>query len=138
MTILQEAAEAEEGGGGRRLPHPIVVVDVDDDDADNGMDGDIVEWFEGVAENAGAVQARTLRRIIELNRGTEYLRKWLGDDVRVADMGPAELEALYASAVPLASHADMEPYIQRIADGDSSPVLTNDPITMLSLRFFCI
>nr|CAD1819344.1 unnamed protein product [Ananas comosus var. bracteatus] len=29
--------------GGRRLPHPIVV----DDDDDNGMDGDIVEWFEG-------------------------------------------------------------------------------------------
>ncbi|XP_020095143.1 jasmonic acid-amido synthetase JAR2 [Ananas comosus] len=131
MTILQEAAEAGEGGGGRRLPHPIVVDD--DDDDDNSMDGDIVEWFEGVAENAGAVQARTLRRIIELNRGAEYLRKWLGDDVRVSDMDPAELEALYTSAVPLASHADMEPYIQRIADGDSSPVLTKDPITMLSL-----
>lgn len=132
MTILQEAVEAGEGREGRRLPNPI------DDDDDNGMDGDIVEWFEGVAENAGAVQARTLRRIIDLNRGAEYLRKWLGDDVRVSDMGPDELEALYTSAVPLASHADMEPYIQRIADGDSSPVLTKDPITMLSLRFFYI
>ncbi|RRT74335.1 hypothetical protein B296_00012183 [Ensete ventricosum] len=94
---------------------------------------DIVEWFEAAAETAGAVQSQTLRRIIESNLGSEYLGRWLGGDLRVQDLSPAELESLFTSAVPLATHADLEPYIQRIAHGDASAVLTQQPITMLSL-----
>ena len=97
-------------------------------------DQEIIAWFEGVAENAGLVQTQTLRRIIELNHSTEYLQKWLGRDLRVQDLDPVALESLFTSSVPLASHADHEPYIQRIADGDTSPLLTQEPITMLSLR----
>ncbi|KAG6522176.1 indole-3-acetic acid-amido synthetase GH3.10-like [Zingiber officinale] len=101
------------------------------EDADGAA---VLGWFEEVAENAGEVQAETLRRILEANLGTEYLRRWLGGAADgVGGMGAAELEALFASAVPLASHADFEPYIRRIAGGDASPVLTADPITMLSL-----
>ncbi|XP_038981663.1 indole-3-acetic acid-amido synthetase GH3.10-like isoform X3 [Phoenix dactylifera] len=96
-------------------------------------DQEIISWFEGLAENAGMVQTQTLRRIIELNHRTEYLQKWLGRDLRVQDLDPAALESLFSSSVPLASHADHEPYIQRIADGDTSPLLTQEPITMLSL-----
>ncbi|XP_010905518.1 indole-3-acetic acid-amido synthetase GH3.10 [Elaeis guineensis] len=96
-------------------------------------DQEIIAWFEGVAENAGLVQTQTLRRIIELNHSTEYLQKWLGRDLRVQDLDPVALESLFTSSVPLASHADHEPYIQRIADGDTSPLLTQEPITMLSL-----
>ncbi|XP_038981662.1 indole-3-acetic acid-amido synthetase GH3.10-like isoform X2 [Phoenix dactylifera] len=99
-------------------------------------DQEIISWFEGLAENAGMVQTQTLRRIIELNHRTEYLQKWLGRDLRVQDLDPAALESLFSSSVPLASHADHEPYIQRIADGDTSPLLTQEPITMLSLRVF--
>jgi len=36
--------------------------------------------------------------------------------------------------VPLATHANIEPYIARIADGDTSAVLTAKPITSISLR----
>ncbi|KAG1347137.1 Indole-3-acetic acid-amido synthetase GH3.10 [Cocos nucifera] len=97
-------------------------------------DQEIIAWFEGVAENAGLVQRQTLRRIIELNHSTEYLQKWLGRDLRVQDLDPVALESLFTSSVPLATHADHEPYIQRIADGDTSPLLTQEPITMLSLR----
>lgn len=97
-------------------------------------DHDIVQWFEGVAENAGRVQAQTLKRIIQLNHNTEYLRKWLGEVNKMEDMEPAAVEALYTSLVPLASHSDLQPYIQRIADGDGSQLLTQHPITMLSLR----
>ncbi|CAL9063518.1 indole-3-acetic acid-amido synthetase GH3.10-like [Musa acuminata AAA Group] len=101
--------------------------------AEDAGDRDIVEWFEAAAETAGAVQSQTLHRIVESNVGSEYLRRWLGGDLRVHDLSPAELESLFTSAVPLASHADLEPYIQRIAHGDASPVLTQQPITMLSL-----
>lgn len=95
---------------------------------------DSMGWFETAAEEAGAVQAETLRRILEKNCGVVYLKKWLGD-VRVQDFEAAALESLFTRSVPLASHADLEPYIQRIADGDTSPLLTQDPITTLSLRF---
>lgn len=93
---------------------------------------EIIRWFEEIAENAGLVQAETLRRIIQLNCESEYLKKWLGG-IAVQDMDSMTLESLYTSLVPLSSHADLEPYIKRIADGDSSAILTQEPITTLSL-----
>lgn len=94
---------------------------------------DIIDWFEAVAEDAAAVQTETLRRILERNCGAEYLKKWLGD-VNVQHVEASALESLYTSLVPLVSHADLEPYIQRIADGETTPLLTQQPITTLSLR----
>lgn len=98
------------------------------------MDDDIVSWFEDVAESAGLVQTQTLSRILKLNYGVEYLKKWFGD-MNVEDMDDNALEMLYTTLVPLASHADLEPYIQKIANGDTSPLLTQHPITTLSLRY---
>ncbi|XP_050208043.1 indole-3-acetic acid-amido synthetase GH3.10 [Mercurialis annua] len=93
---------------------------------------DIISWFEEVSENAGRVQTETLGRILEQNYGVEYLKKWFGD-IKIQEMEASELECLYTSLVPLASHADLDPYIQRIADGDITPLLTQHPITTLSL-----
>nr|XP_043608133.1 indole-3-acetic acid-amido synthetase GH3.10 [Erigeron canadensis]XP_043608134.1 indole-3-acetic acid-amido synthetase GH3.10 [Erigeron canadensis]XP_043608135.1 indole-3-acetic acid-amido synthetase GH3.10 [Erigeron canadensis] len=93
---------------------------------------DITGWFEEVATNAEKVQMEILKRILEMNHGAEYLKKWLGD-IDVENMDAHVLQSLYVSMVPLASHVDLEPYIQRIADGDTSPLLTKQPITTLSL-----
>ncbi|KAI3457235.1 hypothetical protein Pfo_013898 [Paulownia fortunei] len=98
----------------------------------NGGRNDIIDWFEEVAEQAGVVQTETLRSILELNCGVEYLKKWLGD-VNVEEMEARALESIYTSLVPLASHADLEPYIQRIAEGETEPLITQEPITTLSL-----
>ncbi|GAV91797.1 GH3 domain-containing protein [Cephalotus follicularis] len=98
---------------------------------------DIVGWFEQVSENASLVQTETLGRILELNYGVEYLKKYLGD-TKTQEMDACALESLYTSLVPLASHADLEPYIHRIAEGDTSPILTQQPITELSLRVYPI
>nr|KYP53415.1 putative indole-3-acetic acid-amido synthetase GH3.5 [Cajanus cajan] len=48
-------------------------------------------------------------------------------------MDACALESLFTSVVPLASHADLDPYIQKIADGDTTPILIQQPITTLSL-----
>uniref|UniRef100_A0A7N1A1I1 Uncharacterized protein n=1 Tax=Kalanchoe fedtschenkoi TaxID=63787 RepID=A0A7N1A1I1_KALFE len=96
-----------------------------------GGDG-IIGWFEKVSSNAGQVQTETLRKILESNWGVDYLRRWLGD-ADIEKMDDCELELLFTSLVPLASHADFEPFIERIADGDVSPNLTHHPITTLSL-----
>ncbi|CAN0914941.1 Indole-3-acetic acid-amido synthetase GH3.10 [Linum grandiflorum] len=95
---------------------------------------DIVAWFEDAAENAGSVQAETLRRILKLNWGVEYLRRWFGQETEYTldEMDASELESLFTRSVPLANHVDLEPYIQRIADGDSC-LLTRHPIPTLSL-----
>ncbi|ONK75929.1 uncharacterized protein A4U43_C03F22060 [Asparagus officinalis] len=77
----------------------------------NLEDYDIVRWFEDIADNAAQVQTQILKRIVKLNCNTEYLRNRLGTEVLNIE--------------------ELEP--ERIADGDDSALLTQEPITMLSL-----
>ncbi|CDP14738.1 unnamed protein product [Coffea canephora] len=93
---------------------------------------DIIGWFDEVAETADSVQTQTLSQILRLNYGVEYLKKWFRD-INIQEMEENALESLFTSLVPLASHADLEHYIQRIADGDDAPLLTQEAITNLSL-----
>lgn len=78
-----------------------------------------------LTRDAGRVQHDTLKKILEVNADAEYL-KHLG-------LGGRTDAESFKSCIPLCVHSDVEPYIQRIADGDSSPVLTGKPITSLSL-----
>ena len=77
--------------------------------------------------DAGRVQQDTLRKILELNADAEYLNHY-------GLNGRTDVES-YKSCIPLCVHSDVEPYIQRIADGDTSPLLTGKPVTSLSLRY---
>lgn len=86
----------------------------------------VVAEFEAMTKDAERVQLETLEKILQENGRTEYLQKW-GLDGRT---DPESFKAL----VPIASHEDLEPYINRIVDGDSSPILTQKPITTISLR----
>ncbi|CAK9165807.1 unnamed protein product [Ilex paraguariensis] len=86
---------------------------------------EVIEEFEALTKDAETVQRETLRRILEENGGTEYLQNW-GINGR---MDPVSFKA----CIPLVTHKDLEPYIQRIVDGDSSPILTGTPITCISL-----
>ncbi|KAK6918246.1 GH3 family [Dillenia turbinata] len=85
----------------------------------------VIEEFEAMTKDAGRVQKETLTKILEENGDAEYLLKHgLG--------GRTDPES-FKSCVPLVTHKDLEPYIQRIADGDTSQVLTGKPITSISL-----
>ncbi|CAH9128039.1 unnamed protein product [Cuscuta epithymum] len=86
---------------------------------------EVIEQFEALTKDAGRVQEDTLRRILQENSGTEYLLKW-------GLSGKTDPES-FKACIPIAFHNDLEPYIQRIADGDSSPILTTNPITSISL-----
>lgn len=86
----------------------------------------VIEEFEKATKDAGRVQIETLRRILEENGESEYLQG-------VGLEGRTDPES-FKSCVPLVTHKDLEPYIQRIADGDGSPILTGKPITTISLR----
>ncbi|KAK6777320.1 hypothetical protein RDI58_024037 [Solanum bulbocastanum] len=84
-----------------------------------------IEDFEVLTKNAGRIQEETLEKILEENGGTEYLKQW-------GLNGRTDVET-FKACVPIVSHNDLEPYIQRIADGDLSPVLTKKPIETISL-----
>ncbi|KAK4723718.1 hypothetical protein R3W88_026497 [Solanum pinnatisectum] len=85
----------------------------------------VIEDFEVLTKNAGRIQEETLKKILEENGGTEYLKQW-------GLNGRTDVET-FKACVPIVSHDDLEPYIQRIADGDLSPVLTGKPIETISL-----
>ncbi|XP_072994526.1 jasmonoyl--L-amino acid synthetase GH3.5-like [Typha latifolia] len=85
----------------------------------------VIAEFEALSKDAARVQTETLRRILQENGEAEYLRN-LG-------LGGRTDPGSFKSCVPLVTHSDLEPYIQRIVDGDDSPVLTGKPITSISL-----
>ncbi|XP_022770550.1 jasmonic acid-amido synthetase JAR1-like isoform X2 [Durio zibethinus] len=85
----------------------------------------VIEEFEAMTKDAENVQRETLKKILEENGCSEYLQN-LGLNGRT---DPESFKA----CVPLVTHKDLEPYIQRIADGASSSILTGKPITTISL-----
>ncbi|KAL0008452.1 hypothetical protein SO802_009954 [Lithocarpus litseifolius] len=85
----------------------------------------VLEEFEALTKDAERVQRETLKKILEANESAEYLQS-LGLN------GRTDIES-FTACVPLVTHQDLESYIQRIVDGDSSPILTGKPITTISL-----
>lgn len=85
----------------------------------------VIEEFEALTKDAKRAQIETLKKILEENGEAEYLKKWNLD-------GRFDPQT-YSSCVPLVTHKDLEPYIQKIADGASHPVLTGKPITTITL-----
>lgn len=88
---------------------------------------EVIKEFEDLTKDAGRVQVETLKRILEDNATAEYLQK-LGLNGRTDPLS-------YKDCVPLVTHPDLEPYIKRILDGDTSPILTGKPIKTMSLRY---
>jgi len=86
---------------------------------------EIIDEFELLTCDAGRVQQDTLRKILELNADSEYLNRF--------NLERRTDSKSFKSCIPLCVHSDIESYIQRIADGDNSLVLTGKPITSLSV-----
>ncbi|KAK3146749.1 hypothetical protein QOZ80_3BG0271340 [Eleusine coracana subsp. coracana] len=87
---------------------------------------EVIAEFERLTRDAAAVQQETLRRILSENADVEYLRG------RGLD-GRTDPDS-FRSCVPLVTHEDLEPYICRIADGNtSSLLLTAKLVTSISL-----
>ncbi|XP_022158615.1 jasmonic acid-amido synthetase JAR1-like isoform X2 [Momordica charantia] len=90
----------------------------------------VIEEVEAMSKEAGRVQRETLKRILEENGSSEYLQN-LGLN------GNTDPES-FKACVPIVTHEDLEPYIQRIADSHHASILTAKPITTISLRDFPI
>ncbi|XP_022748915.1 indole-3-acetic acid-amido synthetase GH3.17-like [Durio zibethinus] len=96
---------------------PGILPDYDPNDNEAGM-----KILEDLTENVYQIQQRVLEEIITRNAHTEYLEGFLN--------GQYEKE-LFERKVPVVNYEDIKPYIERIANGESSNIISAEPITEL-------
>ncbi|KAK1275974.1 putative indole-3-acetic acid-amido synthetase GH3.2 [Acorus gramineus] len=85
-------------------------------------DAKALQFIEEMTSNVGPVQRRVLTEILSRNSGTEYLKRYdlgAGDDVVSA----------FKAKIPIVTYEDLQSEIQRIANGDRSPILSSHPIS---------
>ncbi|KAE9616831.1 hypothetical protein Lal_00034227 [Lupinus albus] len=95
----------------------------------NGMNTNIVQdkkkkslkYIEDVTMNADEVQQRVLVEILSSSAHVEYLQRHGLD-------GRTDKET-YKKVMPVVTYEDLKPDIDRIANGDNSPILCSKPIS---------
>ncbi|RZC47572.1 hypothetical protein C5167_040531 [Papaver somniferum] len=84
-----------------------------------------LEFIEEVTTDTEKVQKQVLSEILSISSHVEYLQHH-------GLNGRTDRET-YRNVIPIATYEDFKPYIQRIANGDTSPILCGRPITDLLL-----
>ncbi|KAK9749547.1 hypothetical protein RND81_02G133700 [Saponaria officinalis] len=80
-----------------------------------------LKFIEEVTSKCDEIQKKVLDEILTRNAETEYLK-------RFGLSGCMEIES-FSSKVPVVTYEDIQPDIQRIANGDFSPIICAHPIT---------
>jgi auxin responsive GH3 family protein len=99
------------------------------------MDGKKLEYkgwvalkeIERLTEKADEVQETILKAILMQNGETEYLSKYMKGSKDVDE---------FKFHVPVITYKDVCPYIQRIANGEDSSLVTGHPVTEMLCRSF--
>ncbi|KAG2300884.1 hypothetical protein Bca52824_037356 [Brassica carinata] len=76
--------------------------------------------LEELTSNAKQIQDDLLDKILKANANTEYLHRFLE--------GSSDKE-LFKKNVPVVSYEDVKPYIDRVANGEPSDIISGEPIT---------
>lgn len=84
-------------------------------------DAKALQFIEEMTRNADAVQERVLAEILSRNAETEYLKRF--------KLGGATDRETFKSKIPVITYEDVQPEIQRIANGDRSAILSAHPIS---------
>ncbi|CAJ1931759.1 unnamed protein product [Sphenostylis stenocarpa] len=84
-------------------------------------DAKSLRFIEEMTRNADAVQERVLAEILTRNAHTEYLKRF--------ELAAAADRETFKSKIPVITYEDVQPEIQRIANGDRSPILSAHPIS---------
>ncbi|KAI3971628.1 hypothetical protein MKW92_049925 [Papaver armeniacum] len=80
-----------------------------------------LEFIEEVTTDADKVQKQVLSEILSVNSHVEYLQRY-------GLNGRTDRET-YKNVIPTATYEDLKPYIERIANGDTSPILCGRRVT---------
>ncbi|CAL5189157.1 unnamed protein product [Lathyrus oleraceus] len=84
-------------------------------------DAKALRFIEEMTRNAEAVQGTVLAEILSRNAETEYLKRFKLE-------GATDRET-FKKKIPVITYDDVQPEIQRIANGDRSPILSSHPIS---------
>ncbi|PPD94172.1 hypothetical protein GOBAR_DD08815 [Gossypium barbadense] len=84
-------------------------------------DAKALQFIEEMTKNVDSVQERILGEILSRNADTEYLKRF--------QLNGATDRDTFKSKVPVVTYEDLQPEIQRIANGDKSPILSSHPIS---------
>ena len=94
-----------------------------------GAHREALDFIEHVTANTGKVQRRVLAEILAQNAPAEYLRRY-----SVPCGSPDAVDA-FRHRVPLVTYEDLQPDVLRIANGDTSPILSGKPISEFLTRY---
>ncbi|XP_050261003.1 probable indole-3-acetic acid-amido synthetase GH3.1 [Quercus robur] len=89
--------------------------------AASDKDAKALQFIEETTRNADLVQERVLAEILARNANTEYLKRF--------NLNGATDRDTFKSKLPMITYEDLQPEIQRIANGDRSPILSAHPIS---------
>ncbi|KAG0550629.1 hypothetical protein BDA96_01G354600 [Sorghum bicolor] len=89
--------------------------------AGSDKDAEKLRFIEEMTSDVDAVQERVLAEILARNAGTEYLAR--------CGLAGATGRDAFRARVPVVTYEDLQPDIQRIANGDRSPILSAHPIS---------
>ncbi|KAF5736196.1 Auxin-responsive GH3 family protein [Tripterygium wilfordii] len=84
-------------------------------------DAKALQFIEEMTRNADSVQEKVLAEILSRNADTEYLQRF--------KLHGATDRDTFKSKIPVVTYEDLQPEIQRIANGDRSPILSSHPIS---------
>ncbi|KAL6277577.1 hypothetical protein ACE6H2_021178 [Prunus campanulata] len=84
-------------------------------------DAKALQFIEETTRNTDSVQESVLSEILSRNSETEYLKRFGLCDATDRDT--------FKSKVPVVTYEDLQPEIQRIANGDRSLILSSHPIS---------
>ncbi|XP_021908038.1 probable indole-3-acetic acid-amido synthetase GH3.1 [Carica papaya] len=84
-------------------------------------DAKALQFIDEMTRNTDAVQERVLCEILSRNSETEYLRRF--------HLNGATDRDTFKSKVPVVTYEDLQPDIQRIANGDRSAIFSSYPIS---------
>lgn len=101
-------------------------LDDDDDDGSSNNNKRALEYIEEVTTNADEIQEKVLAQILSRSANAEYLQRH-GLDGRTD-------RNTFKKIMPVVTYEDLKPYIDRIANGDTSPILCSKPISEFLTR----
>ncbi|KAL5983798.1 hypothetical protein ACLOJK_017890 [Asimina triloba] len=90
---------------------------------------EVLRELEILTQKADRVQQRILREILTRNGGTEYLSRYME--------GSTMDSSAFKRCVPVITYDGIRPYIQRIARGEESSIISSHPISEMIIRYLC-
>lgn len=90
-------------------------------------DAKALQFIEEMTRNAFKVQEKVLGEILCRNGNTEYLKRF--------KLNGAIDRETFKAKVPMVTYEDLQPEIQRIANGDRSPILSAHPVSEFLTRY---